>query len=149
MRLFLFLAASAAACAVQPAPAAAEQAMGDVSRAGWDRSTPAASIRGIIAANKSGDRSWIIATFAPADRPGVAKLVSDPAMLAANSAIHKKIVSASVRNVRPYRGYAIVSVTEQLQGGKKRVVNYPLKRTPEGWLLSNDLAADDNFQPYE
>jgi hypothetical protein len=103
----------------------------------------------VLAANKSGNAQRILATFAPAERPGLTKLVSDPAILAANSAIHAKIVSATVQGVRPYRGYKIVTVAEQLHDGKTRLKNYPLKQTAEGWLLTNDLASDDGFKPYE
>ena len=77
------------------------------------------------------------------------EMIRNPAMLEANSAIYRKMVSASVRGVRFYRGYAIVTVAEQFQSGKKHLKNYPLKRTPEGWLLTNELAANENFKPFE
>jgi hypothetical protein len=148
MLSIMVFAAAVAGQLPDPAVAAEPQLLPPIARAQWDRSTPAASIRGIISASKAADPGWILAAFAPAERARMGEMIRNPAMLKANSAIYWRMVSASVRGVRFYRGYAIVTVAEQFQGGKRHLKNYPLKRTPEGWLLTNDLAADDNFKPY-
>lgn len=134
----LVLAATLAHAASARSPAQAK----------WDRSTPASSIRGIIAANRAGDREAIVASFAPAERTHIRQMVSNPTMLAANTAISRKIISSNVRRVRSYRGYSIVTVAERFRDGRTQLKNYPLKPTREGWLLTNELASDPNFQPF-
>lgn len=118
-------------------------------RAQWDRSTPAASVAGVIAANRAGDPEAIIAGFVPAERARIRQMVSNPAMLAANTAIARKIVSSQLRRVRNYRGYAVVTMAETFRDGRTQLKNYPFKRTRVGWLLTNDLAADPGFKPFD
>lgn len=115
----------------------------------WDRTTPASSVNGIIAANRAGDRDAIVAGFAPAERARVRQMVSNPAMLAANTAISRKIVSSAVRRVRNHRGYAIVTVAERFRDGRTQLKNYPLKQTRQGWMLTNELASDPEFKPFD
>lgn len=115
-------------------------------QAGQGAPTPAELVGSVIEANKSGDPERIVATFAPDEREAIQRMVTDPAMLRANTAAMGAITGWSVLSVRDHRGYAIVSVRET-RGTESSTKRYPMKRTGEGWLLTNDLASDPAFQP--
>lgn len=112
-----------------------------VEEAAWDKSTPESSYAGIYSANRAGSIEWMLATFDTASRGRVKAAMTEEA-LANNAKIFRLITEENVVERIEYGGYVILVNVSTLENGQTVPSINPMKKTADGWLLTNDLEND-------
>lgn len=107
----------------------------------WDKSTPEASYAGIYSANRTGSTEWMLATFDTTSRATVKAAMTAEA-LANNAKIFAMIVEEKLVERIEYGDYVILINVSTLENGQTVPSINPMKKTAEGWLLTNDLEND-------
>ena len=108
----------------------------------WDPRTPESSFRASFLANKSGNADLIVRGFAPAEQEKIRGMVSKKDMLEKNTSLYSRILKCQLLQKTFYGDYVILTAFNEDNTGKSWRSHYAMKNTPEGWLLSNDLASD-------
>ena len=111
------------------------------SRDQWDRSTPEKSFFGISAANRKGDRDWILAGFVPDEREEMGRLVHGE-MLKKNTEEYNKVEHEYILDRLEFGPYRILLIKMVDKDGSVFAKRTVFKKTEEGWLQTNSLRAD-------
>lgn len=113
-----------------------------VELANWDRSTSEASLRGFFTANKLGQAEWLLSAMAPEERERRRALVTNKEVLDRNTLAYSTVANGYLVEKLLYGSYEILRVVNVTRDGKRWTQEFTYKRTPEGWLFTNELAED-------
>lgn len=108
----------------------------------WDGDTPESSYQGYYSASRRLDTDWMTELYAPEDRPTIRRLIDDDAALLGQASENHQVLRERILERISYKGYAILKVERSLKNGGQRQQFVALKKTKDGWLLTDDL--DEN-----
>jgi hypothetical protein len=110
-----------------------------------DWSTPERAIASIISANSAGDATWMIESFAPAERERARRQLSDPMFFKQTRDYYRHLGTVRITGEAEVRGFMVMLLLGQDEDGDATSLITTLAKTPEGWRQTNALAADDEF----
>ncbi|MCP3935475.1 MAG: hypothetical protein GY708_08900, partial [Actinomycetia bacterium] len=92
--------------------------------------------------NREGSKEDILALWEPSERAEIAQDLDDPELFANNRLFYKKVKHSAFAFKAHYGPYIIFLVqnTNELIGEQMQI--YPIRRTSNGYVLTNDLADD-------
>lgn len=116
-----------------------------VDQKGAGYSTVERALASISSANAAGNVPWIARGFVPEERGMVEEFFADSELLAQNTRLNSTVQKRMLLGQTVGRGFRVALVGNTLEGG--RVLRQPvvLKRTEEGWKMTNFLRGDFTF----
>jgi adenine/guanine phosphoribosyltransferase-like PRPP-binding protein len=84
-------------------------------------------------ANTANDHDWIVENFVPAERAEIQKMLGYESVEERNQAYYKTVRKVEIIGTAMLKGYAILLVQDQSDGGGGRKVAVTLTKTTEGW----------------
>lgn len=113
-----------------------------VARAKWSRTTPEEAYRGVVSANMAGDADWILEGFAPGDRPAVKEMMKQPEAVEKVARFYKSVTKVQLLEVIHYGEYVVAIYENVRSNGSSRITEFAMKKTKDGWGLTNELEKD-------
>ncbi|NUN12202.1 MAG: hypothetical protein HUU55_01045 [Myxococcales bacterium] len=114
-----------------------------IEKSEWNKGTPESSYAGVLSANLSNDREWILETFIPESRGEVREAMTEDAVQR-NAAYAEQVLSEAILEKIDYGQYVILVTQAKVKDGSVYVSSNPMVKTNDGWLLTKELA-DDPF----
>ncbi len=108
----------------------------------WDTSTPESTLKAVFLANRQANTNLIIQGFVPADREKIRNMIMQPDVLEKNTTLYARLAKVSLLQKLFYGDYLILTTSQEDTKGAQWRASYVFKMTPEGWLITNELAAD-------
>ncbi|NUN12882.1 MAG: hypothetical protein HUU55_04535 [Myxococcales bacterium] len=113
-----------------------------VARNKWSRATPEDAYRGVVGANMAGDADWILEGFAPGDRAAVKEMMKQPEAVEKVARFYKSVTRVQLLEVIYYGEYVVAIYENVRSNGSSRVTEFAMKKTKDGWGLTNELEKD-------
>ena len=113
-------------------------------QAGW--TTPEDAAQSILSANTSGDASWIVENYVPAERAGIRKQLAEPGVLERTRNYYRSAGKTSESCWTEIQGFRVLFFQAMDADGDTTLIAVTLANTPEGWRQTDALARDDTFE---
>ncbi len=116
-----------------------------VERQHADWSTTEHAVASILSAGASGDVSWIVENFVPAERERVAKQFANPAVAERTKSYYSNLGTVTITGQAEIGGATLLFLLGRDAEGDPSLVPAPLKKTTSGWRQTGALSGNDVY----